>query len=131
MLNLEFHHVAVATFNIGKSIAKYNELEYTSSEITNDPIQNVNVCFLNKLGHPCIELVEPVDESSPVYQILKKNGTSPYHFCYKVDDIGKTILELKSLKFILLQKPVKARAFNDNKICFMYNKDIGLIELLE
>ena len=131
LIDLEFHHIAVATKDIKKSISKFEGLGFNSSIITIDTNQNVSVCFLNKLGHPQIELVEPLNSKSPVSEILRKSGTTTYHFCYVVEDIDKQILELRKQSFILLQKPIEASAFNNNKICFLYNSDIGLIELLE
>jgi methylmalonyl-CoA/ethylmalonyl-CoA epimerase len=128
---MEFHHIGVATSNIRKSTDIYKQLGFIPDEVIFDEIQNVNICFLRKPGHPDIELVEPVSEKSPVWNILDKVGTSPYHFCYYTNDILQEILNLKNSKFILIVNPVKAVAFGNNKICFCYNKDFGLIELVE
>ena len=56
---------------------------------------------------------------------------SPYHICYELDNINDGILKLKLKKFVPLSKPVPARALNDRLICFLYNRDVGLIELLQ
>jgi hypothetical protein len=34
-------------------------------------------------------------------------------------------------RFLLVVKPVEAVAFNYRRVCFLYHKDTGLIELLE
>ena len=78
-----------------------------------------------------VELVEPINDRSPVNEILKKNGNIPYHFCYEVDGLTEAILEMKKSGFIKIINPVPAKAFNNRLICFLYNKDVGLIELLE
>nr|WP_314779289.1 VOC family protein [uncultured Treponema sp.] len=80
---------------------------------------------------PMIELIEPIDETSPVYKILQKSGVTPYHICYEVENISDTITELKREKFIPLSKPVEAVAMSNKKVCFLFNKNIGLIELVE
>lgn len=64
-------------------------------------------------------------------KILDKVGVSPYHTCYQVSDIDDAIRKLKKMRFMPLSKPVIACALDDNKICFLYNKDVGLIELVE
>ena len=128
---MEFHHIGVTTHNINKSSNIFKQLGFIADEVIFDEIQNVNICFLRKPGHPDIELVEPVNEKSPVWNILDKVGTSPYHFCYSTNDITKEIFKLKKNKFLLLVEPVEAVALNRNKICFCYHLNFGLIELIE
>jgi methylmalonyl-CoA/ethylmalonyl-CoA epimerase len=131
--NTRFHHIGVATDDIKKTAQTYLGLGYSQTDAVFDPIQNVNIAFLEKEGSPLIELVEPVDETSPVCNVLKKVGVSAYHFCYEVDDIQLAINDLTSgaNKYILLAKPIPAIALSNRKICFLYNKNTGLIELVE
>jgi methylmalonyl-CoA/ethylmalonyl-CoA epimerase len=128
---MEFHHIGVATHSIKKSIEIFEKMGFHSDEVIFDEIQNVNICFLQMPGHPIIELIEPVNEKSPVRNILDKVGITPYHLCYHTNDIFKEILELQKNKFLLVVKPVEAVAFNNRRVCFCYNKDFGLIELVE
>jgi methylmalonyl-CoA/ethylmalonyl-CoA epimerase len=125
-----FHHVGVATNSIAHTSKYYKEAGYLVSETVFDPVQNVNICFLRKSDHPCVELIEPVSGLSPVANIIKKAGVSPYHFCYEVQEITNAIAKLKLLNFIPLSKPINAVALNSS-ICFLYNKDLGLIEIVE
>ncbi len=131
MIQYKYHHTGVATKDIEITSAFYENIAYSKSEIVIDNIQNVRICFMSKKNSPLIELVEPINERSPVNEIIKKNGNIPYHFCYEVDDIREAILEMKGLGFIKIINPVPAVAFNNRLICFIYNKDVGLIELLE
>lgn len=128
---MRFHHIAIATKDITDSCKKYGELGFVATEVVYDSIQKVNICFLEKQDHPLIELVEPGDENSPVNSVLKKSGTSIYHLCYEVNDIDETIAVLRTQRFLLLGKPISAIAINERKICFLYNKNVGLIELVE
>ncbi|MCL1947573.1 MAG: lactoylglutathione lyase, partial [Chitinivibrionia bacterium] len=66
-----------------------------------------------------------------VSKIIEKSGVSPYHICYETENIENAINELKKKKYLLLARPVNAVALNDRKICFLYNKEVGLIELTE
>jgi methylmalonyl-CoA/ethylmalonyl-CoA epimerase len=128
---MKFHHIGVACKNIKDSILSYEEIGYESSELILDPIQNVELCFLKKADSPLIELVGVVDENSPLNNILKKNGTIPYHTCYEVTDIDAQIIDLSKKGYMLLSKPVEAIAFSNRRICFLYNRHIGIVELLE
>ncbi|MBI5540028.1 MAG: VOC family protein [Bacteroidia bacterium] len=128
---LQFHHIGVATNCIEKTRDQYILLGYSSNEIVIDTVQNVKLCFLKKEGHPVIELIEAVDEKSPVNQIVSKVGVTPYHICYSSKDIQKSIEILKKIKFVLLKQPCVASGMNNNLICFMYHKDLGLIEIVE
>lgn len=129
---LKFHHIGIATSSIEKTSQFYLQLGYVMSEPVADEIQDVRISFLSKKSMPTIELLEPVDEKSPVVNILTKmGGASPYHCCYVVSDLAKAIKELRKLRFIQLSKIVPAIAIDNNKVCFLYNKDVGLIELVE
>ena len=126
-----FHHVGIATKSIEKTALLYVEAGYRMQPTVFDPRQNVKISFLEKQGSPLLELVEPVDDTSPVCNIINKVGVSAYHFCYEVSNIEESIAQLKEKKFVLLVKPVEAVAFNGRKISFLYHQDTGLIELLE
>jgi methylmalonyl-CoA/ethylmalonyl-CoA epimerase len=131
LADADFHHVGVATDSIEKTAQEYIRAGYRKGKIVFDPIQKVKITFLEKCGNPLIELVEPVDETSPVRNILNKVGVSAYHFCYEIADIEDSIRLLKKNKYIPLSKPVPAIAFDHRRICFLYHKNVGLIELLE
>lgn len=129
--SMKFHHIGVAVFDIDITAKYYLDAGYTKTETVYDPHQNVNICFLTKEGMPMIELLAPKEETSPVTKTLDKSGVTPYHFCYEVDDINQAIADLRRLKFVPLIKPVEACAINDKKVCFLFNKQVGLIELVE
>ena len=133
--NFKFHHTGIATNSIKNTSLYYLDAGYTMSDAIYDPIQTVTIAFLEKNGMPRIELVEPgpssSSDNSPIKKIIEKSGVSPYHICYEVDNIETAINELKSKKYIPLAKPVSAIAMKNRRICFLYNKDVGLIELVE
>ena len=131
--NFKFHHIGIATSNINESVSLYIRLGYKlrNDNILTDTIQNVNLAFMTKKNHPLIELVSPIDKTSPVASILKKMRTTPYHTCYEVPDINNKIKELKKVGFLLVMKPTPAIAFENRKISFLFHNSFGLIELLE
>lgn len=131
LADFKFHHIGVAVFNIDITAGYYIEAGYKKSDTIIDPIQNVQICFLSKEGMPSIELLAPVDEKSPINDTLKKMGVSPYHCCYLVDNMDEAIKQLKRKKYICIVKPVSACAIDNRRVSFLFNKDIGLIELVE
>lgn len=128
---LRFHHIGIACRDIEKTKAFYLDLGYLASDTVDDAIQHVKVAFLDKQGAPRLELLEPLDEQSPVHRMLGTVGVTPYHMCYVVQDIDKAIAALRDKKFLLVSGPVPACAMNDNRIAFLFNRNYGLIELVE
>ena len=129
--SFKFHHIGFATKDIDATASVYEQGGYLRLGAVFDPIQNVNICWLTKEGMPTVELVAPVDEKSPVNKTLEKVGVSPYHCCYVVDNIEESVVELKKQRYILVSKPAEAIAFRGSRVCFLYNKNMGLIELVE
>ncbi len=78
-----------------------------------------------------IELISPNNKYSPVQNIIKRNGNTPYHLCFCTENIALKIKELRKNKYTLIESPNPAIAFNNRLVAFLYNKDIGIIELLE
>lgn len=132
MLDLmSFHHIGVAVKSIEATSGVYEEAGYVKSEVVFDPVQHVNICWLSKPGMPLIELLEPVGVMSPVNKVLEKNGVCPYHICYLVDDIEESVKMLRKKKYIVVCNPVEAPAIHHSKVAFLFNKHVGLIELVE
>ena len=128
---MKFHHIGVAVKEIEKTAAVYVQGGYKQSQTTFDPVQNVNICWLTKEGMPTVELLAPVDESSPVCKTLEKNGVTPYHTCYTVDNLEDAIAELRKMKYVIVAKPEVAPAISNCRVSFLFNKNVGLIELVE
>lgn len=128
---MKFHHIGVAVKDIEKTAAVYVAGGYKQSATTLDPTQNVYICWLVKEGMPTVELLAPVDETSPVCRTVEKNGVTPYHTCYAVEDIDAAVAELRKMKYVIVSKPEPAPAISNHRVCFLYNKNVGLIELVE
>jgi methylmalonyl-CoA/ethylmalonyl-CoA epimerase len=129
---LRFHHIGIAVRNMEYTVCQYIiGGGYLKTPTVFDPVQNVNICFLEKSGMPRVELLEPVDEGSPVTKYLHNNGVTPYHICYEADDLEQAVSDLRKRRFLVVVKPVEAVAIDNRRICFLYHKDVGLIELVE
>ncbi len=131
LTNWLFNHIGIAVHDIESTAQLYRAAGYAQTEVVFDPIQNVYICFLSKEGMPTVELLAPHDTTSPVQQTLDKMGVTPYHMCYMVEDLEESIAKLRKQRYIVVRKPEPAIAFDNKRVCFLYNKQVGLIELVE
>ena len=128
---LTFHHIGIACREIGKTVEFYLSQGYTAADVVDDPLQHVRVCFLDKPGAPRLELLEPLDEENPVSRTLASVGVTPYHICYEVQDIEEAVASLRRQRFLLVNGPVPACALDNRRVAFLFQKNTGLIELVE
>jgi methylmalonyl-CoA/ethylmalonyl-CoA epimerase len=116
----EFDHVGVAVKAIDPAVAG------TKIE---DPVQRVRVAFITVNGLPT-ELIEPTEPSSPVSGMLAR-GTTMYHLCFRVPELAAALEIAGRMGFRMVAEPVKAAAFNNRKIVWVFSPVYGLFELLE
>jgi len=128
---MKIHHIGYAVNNIEDSLNEFKKLGYkcVENKIV-DKKRKVIIQFI-KNGDYLIELVAPLGKESPVTNLLKKQGNSPYHICYETDNLEKEIKDLDDDGFVIISDLLKAPAINNKKVIFLYKKEIGLIELVE
>ena len=119
--NCKFHH-------IGLSVKSISALFPNTKPIT-DPIQKVKVAFINFQGST-IELLEPLNEKSPIYNNLK-NNYKLCHICFEVSNIDNAIKNGMKAGFHVIQKPAPAVALENRKVCFLFHSDYHIVELLQ
>ncbi len=117
----KFHHAGFAVRSIDNLVK--------ATEKIMDQIQNVNVTLVNINGFPA-ELVEPLNENSPIGNLLKKQQ-SLYHLCFEVKTIEKAIKIARKHGFHCIAAPLPARAFESRRIAWLFSRNYGLFELLE
>ena len=128
------HHTGIAVPDLQPALEFYSKVMgfRLLAEPVDDPIQKVRVCFLDDAGRgqPCIELICPLDDKSPVNGYLKK-GIGTYHLCYEVNDIENELATLLSKGCLVLSQPVPAVAFGGRKIAWAFTPTRHLVELVE
>ncbi len=131
MEKLEFHHTGVLVESIETALIHYTAVfgEENISEIFTVDSQKVKVCFVKNGKDSYLELVEPINESSVVYKMLKKR-IQYYHIAYKVQNIEKAISFLESLNYKSLGT-FNSEAFSGNLCGFLFSPNAELIELIE
>ncbi len=129
-MSLKFHHIAIASDSIQLTSSIFSKLGFLLDEQFIDKIQDVKIKFV-KNENIQFELVEPLGNNSPINNIIKKNGVTPYHICFTSDNFEVDIEFLKKLGFIEITDKKEAIAFNNKNIIFLYHKNFGLIELID
>ncbi len=130
---LRTHHIGVLVRDVASATESYvANLGYEiKSEIFHDPVQTAFVRFLGLPGDSaCLELIAPDSPDSRLAIALKKGG-GINHICYEVQAIEDAVLLLRDRKYVTIQAPVPAVAFNGRRIAWLMNRDHLLVELLE
>lgn len=134
-MNLKLDHIGVVVSDIEKS-QDYYKKNYGFDAATKkffEPAHGVNVLFIN-IGYgqtPAIELIEPINEKSKVYNFLKKTGGGFHHLAYQVDDIKKAIEHYKSQKSLVITEIVPGAGHGNVPTVWLYTPEKNLVELIE
>ncbi len=127
---MKVHHIGYAVKKIEKAAEVFKSLGYTCGEVKEDTLRSIKIMFAEN-GTERVELVAPIGSDTPVSGILKGSGPAPYHICYEVGDIEKSIEELSADGWMLVHAPLEAPAIGGAPVAFLYNRHIGMIELVE
>jgi len=133
--NGSLYHIAIAVNNLKDAEKLYEDvigLKITHREEI--PEQGVRTTMLQPAGKTgtAIELLEAIDDSSPIAKFIEKKGEGIHHICFYVDNIEKTLKELKIKGIKLLDEKPRLGAYN-SKVAFIHPKAMNgvLVELAE
>ena len=127
------NHVGVAVPSLPDAIETYKTL-YGATDITEPfdmPAQGVKVCFVN-LPNSQIELIEPLNEESPIHNFIEKNPKGgQHHVCFEVADIHEAVEVMKSRGATVLGEP--RIGAHGTPIFFVHPRNTNgvLVELME
>ncbi|WP_026464078.1 methylmalonyl-CoA epimerase [Adhaeribacter aquaticus] len=128
----KIEHIGIAVKDFSASNGLFYKLlgeEPYKTEIVES--EKVSTSFF-RIGETKIELLEAMDEDSPVAKFLEKHGEGIHHIAFEVEDILTEMDRLKKEGFQLLSDIPKPGA--DNKlVCFVHPKSANgiLIELTQ
>jgi methylmalonyl-CoA/ethylmalonyl-CoA epimerase len=118
-------HVGIAVHSIDDKLELYRdvfELEFDGRETVAD--QGVEVAFF-RVGESLLELLEPIDDESPVADFLEERGEGLHHLALGCDDIEaarERAIEEGGLT-LLSDEPLEGA--HDKLISFVHPKDTG------
>ena len=125
-------HIGIVVKSIEKSIVYWeNIFGYKQmTEIVINTRQKVKVVFLSKENSLLIKLIEPTDETSPVFRIARKGG-GLHHLGFRCKDINEEITRLKGLGLRVITNPQPGEAFENKQIAFLLGNQALNIELID
>jgi methylmalonyl-CoA/ethylmalonyl-CoA epimerase len=125
-------HIGIAVRSLVEGIEHWEKVfEYEQlTEVVINTRQKVKVVFLAKKNSLTIKLIEPVDETSPLFEFAKKGG-GLHHLCFKCDKMEYTLKQLNTMGLRILVAPQPGEAFENENIAFIYAKQGLNIELID
>ena len=127
-----FHHFGLAISEFSNALKFYKNLGYQCTDVVFDPLQNVELILCTSSLLPAVELIKPVNEKSPIVNLLSKNNELIYHICYELSSFDEDIKKFfEGSRTICVSNPKPSQLFNSRLAAFYYVKDVGLIEILE
>lgn len=125
-------HIGIAVRNLEEVIPYYTEtLGCPLLKIEEVASQKVRVAFIDA-GNIKLELLEPMDESSPIAKFMYKRGEGIHHIAFGVEDIDSRMAELREKGVQLLSEEAKPGA-GGAMVAFLHPKSSNgvLYELCE
>lgn len=127
------NHVAIVVTDLEAEAARYRDvLGATVTPPRELPEHGVRVVFV-ELPNAKIELMSPLDESSPIAAFLAKKGGGMHHLCYEVADIMAVRDRLLAAGARVLGDGEPKTGAHGKPVLFLHPKDFSgtLIELEE
>ena len=132
--NKKINHIAIAVPDIKEAALKWQQaLNMKMSKIIILEEHGVKVVFL-EFSNLKIELLEPLDNQSPISKFLEKNPKGGmHHICFEVEKITETINSLKNKNINILGDGNPKVGAHDKPVVFIHPNDLSgtLVELEE
>lgn len=130
-----FDHVGMLVHDIAGAREALLPLGYdTPSERFVDERQGIYIQFVTRSSDPTapkLELVQPLRDDSVVSNLLVKTGATPYHLCLRVPALEPALESLHDQGYAVLGTPAPSAAFGGALFCFLYHRNLGLVELVD
>ncbi len=125
-------HIGIVVKSIEKGVRLWEKvfgyIQMTEPVINSK--QKVKIVFLEKKGSILIKLIEPTEQSSPIFLFAKRGG-GLHHLCFKGKDMDLDLQHLKKNGARILVPPEPGEAFECENISFVYCHQGLNIELID
>jgi len=129
---MKLDHIGIATRQIDQAMGLWRDTLGLALDHTEEvPEQGVRVSML-AIGETHVELLEPLNEDSPVERFLDKRGPGIHHIAIRVDDIRAELNKLKTNGARLIDEEPRIGA-GGCLVAFVHPASTGgvLLELVE
>lgn len=114
-------HIGIAVKDIQSVLGFYQDalgLDPRNFEVVED--QGVRVAFL-PVGESTFELLEPLNDDSPVAKFIARRGEGIHHICLDVDSVSESLEEMKQRGLQLIDNAPRLGAHH-KQIAFVHPK---------
>jgi len=124
-------HVGIAVHSLAEARKTYEALGMVVERIEEVPHEGVRVAMI-RCGESHIELLEPMNETSPIAKFLARRGPGIHHLCLATDDVRADDARLRAAGLEML-RPEPTRGAGGCWVQFVHPKSAGgvLLELSE
>ena len=125
-------HICFAVKDIGEGISYWEKVfgYRQMTDVVTNTLQKVRVVFLKKKKSLIIKLIEPLEDNMSLINFVTRGGGF-HHICFKCDNIGEGVRDLREKGLITLVPPQPGEAFNNHDIAFLLAKYGVNIELID
>ena len=132
MLPYNLDHVAIAVTDLDAAIAEFRH-QYNAEPISRETVaeQGVEEAMI-ALGGSHIQLLQPLEETSPVGRFLARHGEGLHHVAFAVPDLEAALTHLRASGARLVDNEPRIGG-GGNRIAFVHPAAFAgtLIELVE
>ena len=128
----KINHIGMAVPSIEQFLEKNSAIygTYEKGPLIVNETQKVKECFITD-GQHVIELLEPLEEGSPLDGFLKKNPAGGLlHLAFDVADIEAALAQLEEEGARVITPPTPDIAFDYRNIAFVFHNG-QIIELIQ
>lgn len=129
---MKIDHIGIAVRSLDDAIRQW-ETVFAYRRMTEPVVntrQKVRVVFLHKDDSIGVKLIEPTDESSPIFEFAKRGG-GLHHLCFKCENLAEEMERMRALGLRILATPQPGEAFENEDIAFVYAGHGLNIELVD
>ncbi len=129
---MKIDHLGLAVRSLRDAVRFYEDaLGMKVTGLEDVASEGVRVAFL-PAGGPRVELLEPLDDSSPIARHLDRRGEGIHHICFEVESIEDAVRRLKSAGATLIDPEIRSGA-EGSRVAFVHPKSAHgvLVEIRE
>jgi methylmalonyl-CoA/ethylmalonyl-CoA epimerase len=120
---MKINHIAIAVENLDIAVSKYRDaLDVKDIELETVESEGVQVAILH-LENANIELLEPINDSSPIQKFLEKRGSGLHHIALETPNIEGEVSRMEGCGIQFLGKIRDGSA--GTKVTFIHPKSMN------
>ena len=126
------HHIGIVVEDVSKAVNDYSNWfnAMKIGEVFTDENQKVIVQFISLFGIR-IELIQPLDKTSPVHNFLENNGGGLYHPAFEVINLDLALDDVRKSGGLIISKTKDGWNGMDVAFTYMAGSTNLLIEFVQ